>query len=257
MPARLTHPTPAWMLLLTACATIAADSPDPSAKNTPAPSSQLLEHGSFERPSVQSRTPVARGANPSLFGGRDTWSLLTHPRPQADGGSITTGLTNETARTGRQSLYVRFDKFTARNAGATLATALLPIQPGKPYHLGIFGKIDRKDPLTLVQRQPFLKLLVEFYQTDRETPTGTPVIRTHPLPDHRVRIANRPLLFNTESWNEFGVELRSPEDAAYLKATWKWETNHAEGVTTGVIYFDDAILIGEPVPQKPSTAQAP
>jgi hypothetical protein len=216
---------------------------------------QLLLQGSFERPKVEARTPSTRGANPAFAGPPYNWAQLIVQNTSSSSGSVTAGITNEWGHTGRQSIYIDFDQFTGKSAGVTLTSRAIPVQPAKPYRVAIWGRIDHQRPLTLSQRQPYLKLIAEFLQADSITPAGTTEFRVHPLPDHRIRIGERPPLFNSTSWSEFPVELSAPEDAALLRITWKVETPRDEGTTSGVFYLDDATLSGEPAP--PPSSESP
>ncbi len=211
---------------------------------------QLLESGSFEAPRVKSRTPLAMGGNP-LLGGNGEWLIFNHPREDEKNGSVVAGITNEIARTGKQSLFIEFTKFKAVNSGVTLASELISIQPSKPYHIAIWGRVDRKKPLTLDQRVPYLRLLAEFYMADKETQTGEAIFRVQPMPDSPNKPTTRPALFTSKNWSEYFVNTTTPEDAAFLKLTWKWEAAKDEGETSGVIYFDDATIEGEPGPVPP------
>lgn len=217
---------------------------------------QLLESGSFEYPRVKARTPLAQGGTPML-GPKSDWVLFVHPKADAEKGAVIGGITNELARTGKQSLFIEFDKFKAKVSGVTLASGLISIQPGKPYHVAIWGRLNKKKPLTIDQRICYLKLLVEFYTADKETQTGSPVFKAQPMPDSRNRPETRPPMFSAARWSEFFVNVNSPEDAAFIKITWKWESTTEDGETTGVIYFDDASLEGEKGPEPPEPEEEP
>lgn len=222
-----------------------------------APADQLLESGSFEIPRVAGRTPLAKGGNPMLVGRKTDWSLFLHPRPTPENGAAIAGITDEVAHSGRQSLFIEFDKFRAIVSGPLLVTDLISIQPGKPYHFSIWGRVDKKNPLTIDQRIPYLKLNIEWFAADKETVVGDPFFRAQPLPDSRNRPAQRPPMFSSTKWGEYYMDLDSPEDAAFVKVTWKWESTTEAGTTTGVMYFDDATISGEPGPKPPEPKDEP
>ena len=213
---------------------------------------QLLKTGSFEAPPVKARTPIETGGTPMLAGGSD-WALFLHP-PVGEQGLLTAGITQELAHTGKQSIYIEFNKFTAEQQGVMLESKLVSILPAKPYHVAIWGRMPRKSPLTIDQRLVYLKLFVEFFQADRETQTGNPAagVRIQPIPGS----LNLPPFFTTARWSEYFADNDSPADAAFMKVTWKWETPPSAGVTSGVIFFDDATISGEAGPQTPDAILA-
>ena len=190
---------------------------------------------------MQGRSPRAAGGNPVMPVGRREWIYFTHT-PAGPGGKLTAGLTNEIAHSGKQSLYVEFDKVTAANARMELSSDLISILPGKPYHIGIWGRIDKKNPLALDQRLPMLRLEVDFFQADKETQADESTIRVQPIPGS----LNRPSLFSSAKWAEYYADLTSPADATYVKITWTVVTPPAAGEINGVIFLDDASLMGEP-----------
>ena len=59
----------------------------------------------------------------------------------------------------------------------------------------------------------------------------------------------RPPLFVVGKWRQYWGDFRAPLDAAFIKITWSWETPIQEGETDGVIFFDDAVLEGNPAPR--------
>ncbi len=224
---------------------------------------QLIKTGGFERPLVKGRMPKELKEGNFIRFTQGEW-LEFWSNDSAIRGKLHAGLTNETARTGRQSLYLHFDHMTERLAEVNLASDLLAVKPNEQYRIAIFGRIDRKDPLTLDQRAPVLRLQVDFFQADRETQTGETVFKVQPIPG----TPNRPLFFTSDRWSEFYVDLKAPEDAGFIKIMWTWATTPDAGKTNGVIYFDDAIIEGvkpemidtEPTeddPAKPTVPPAP
>lgn len=242
---------------------------------------QLMERGSFELPPVTRRKARSEGADLSKFVGG--W-VQFKDKADAAGGRLILGLTNEVSRTGRQSLFVRFDKLTKPQAKGELASELIPILPGKPYHVGIWGRVDKENPVTLDQRLPYLKLRIDWFMAPGKEPaeddegadvdvtpvsgdstkeddnspltyaqTGEPVWRLQPLPGSK----NRPPFFRSGRWTEFFVDVKSPADAAFIKVTWYWETPPDAGETNGVMYFDDATVEGESGPREVPFADEP
>jgi hypothetical protein len=216
-------------------------------KRTAAPANQILEYGSFELPRVQERKPKLKGGNFLLFTS-DEW-MDFHGEPDSSHGSLVIGLTNEVARTGRQSMYVEFSKLRKARAEAVLASQLIAIKPDQPYRVGIWGRMDKKQALTLDQPLPMLRLQVDFFQSDGETQTGDQVFRAQPMPGSR----DRPPFFVSKEWREYYADMQTPEDAGFLKITWSWTSPQEPGEINGVMYFDDATLVGEKVevPEEP------
>ena len=212
---------------------------------TTAYSAQLLNSGSFESPRVKERTQKNKGGSPTV-GASSSW-IRFDTKVGDEGGKLIAGLSNEMARTGKQSLFIQFDKLKAPKQGAELESGLVSILPGKPYHVSIWGRMNKKTALPIDQRLPYLKLFVYFFQADKETECSEPVMRLQPMPGSK----NRPPLFTTAKWTEYFTDVNAPEDAAFLKLTWRWDTPPDEGETNGVIYFDDATVTGEPGPVQP------
>ncbi len=221
---------------------------------------QLLESASFEQPKVKARTSLAEGGTPVKAGMASSWQRFTLAKIPEDQGSVVTGLTNEMARTGAQSLFVEFKKLKAVNAGVTLSSQLTRIKADAKYRLSLWGRVDKKNPLTFDQRFPFLMLVVEFYAADQETQTGTPMFQAQPLPDSPNYSRKKPPLFTPEAWSEYFVEVETPSDAEYIKVTWKWQSANDAGTTNGAMFFDDATLHGPAAPEEaeePAPAQEP
>ncbi len=219
-------------------------------KRTPQPANQILEYGSFELPRVQARMPKLKGGNFLLFTS-DEW-MDFHGEPDSSHGSLVIGLTNEVSRTGRQSMYVEFSKLNKPRAEAMMVSQLIPIKADKPYRVGIWGRMDKKQALTLDQPLPLLRLQIDFFQADGETQTGDQIFRVQPMPGSR----DRPAFFVSQEWREYYAEMQTPEDAGFLKITWSWTSPPEPGEINGVMFFDDATLIGEKVevPEEPAPA---
>ncbi len=211
---------------------------------------QLLETGSFEWPPVAARKTKAEGADMTKSAMNVEW-VKFQDKPDPDGGQLLLGLTNGIAHTGRQCLFVEFNKLTKTGVTTELSSDMLPILPSHPYRVGIWGRIDKERPITLAQRTPYLKLRVDWFKEDREEQTGEVVWKAQPIPGSK----NRKPLFVAHQWNEFFATVKSPEDAAFIKITWSWETPPQEGETDGVIYFDDATILGESGPKEDPLAE--
>jgi hypothetical protein len=211
---------------------------------------QLLETGSFEWPPVVARKTKAEGADVTKSAMNAEWVRFTD-KPDAEGGQLLLGLTNRVFRTGRQCLFVEFNKLAKPMVKTELSSDMLPILPSHPYRVAIWGRIDKERPITLAQRSPYLKLRVDWFKEDREEQTGESVWKAQPIPGPK----NRKPLFVAHEWKEFFATVKSPEDAAFVKITWSWETPPQEGETDGVIYFDDATLFGESGPKDDPLAE--
>lgn len=228
----------------------AAAAPAPAARARPAApprppfarENQLIETGGFEMPHVTGRMPKELPGGNFLKFAQGEWVQFSSS-PKALLGGMTAGLTNEIAHSGRQSLYVSFTNVKERLASVSLSTDLVPVKPSSRYHVAIWGRIDRKNPITLDQRVPVLRLHAEFFKDDHETQTGETVVRVQPIPG----TPNRPLMFTSDRWTEYFADLTAPEDGAYIKVTWVWSTTSDAGLTNGVAYFDDATIEGEKV----------
>ncbi len=211
---------------------------------------QLLESGSFEWPPVTHRKARSEGADLSKSAMNAEW-VTFQDKPDAEGGRLVLGLTNEIARTGRQSIFVQFDKLAKPLTSTQLASDFVPILPERRYHFGIWGRMDKKMPISLDQRVPYLKLRVDWFKADKEEQTGEVVWRVQPIPGS----PNLKPLFTAGKWTEFSTDVKSPEEAAYVRITWYWDTPPQEGVTDGVIYFDDAAIVGESGPKEDPFAE--
>lgn len=195
----------------------------------------LLKNGSFEEPAVEGRQPVRAGATPAGIGDQSSFTqFLTMDRS----GKLIAGMTNERARTGKQSIYVEF-KEAEKTRGALLMTDLIPIKPGEKYRVSIWGRTDAKKPLTLDQGRPYMQVEMEFYPEDQASRIGETEFRTQMIPG----MADR-LLFISSKWSEFYTEIKAPGRAEFMKLTFHWQSPKREGAATGIIYFDDATVDG-------------
>ena len=237
--------------LAVAAAAPATPQKQPLQRPAIATDTQILDYGSFELPRVTARTPRRKGGDFLKFT-EGEW-MRFNDKPDDEGGSLVAGVTNEVARTGRQSLFIEFTKLTKPLASAEISSQLIAVKPANPYRVSIWGRMDKKQPLTIEQRIPNLYLQVDFFQPDQQTQTGDQVFRIQPMPGSR-RL--KPF-FNTERWSEYYADVTTPEDAGYIKITWRWTTPPDAGETNGVMYFDDATLIGARVEDEPEPEDAP
>ena len=231
---------------LTACAILCA-SASAFAERTP-----LLESGSFEWPPVSRKKALSEGADVSKSAMNAEW-LTFKDSTKEEGGKLILGLTNEISRTGRQCMFVQFEKLTRPIAVAQLASDFVSIKPSETYHVSIWGRIDKKNPITLDQRVPHLKLRVDWFLADKEEQTGNVEYRAQPIPG----TANRAPMFSASKWSEYYANLKAPEDAAFMRVTWTWETPPQAGETHGIVYFDDATIEGESGPKEDLFADEP
>ncbi len=204
----------------------------------------LLKNASFEEPKIEARTDARKGGSPVAAEPDATgWAHFQSMDPS---GKVSVGVTNEIAHTGRQSIFVQFDK-AGVTPGAFLMTELLPVKAEEKYRVALWGRVDRKRPLTLDQGRPYMQLEVEFYSADQATEIGDAQYRTQMIPG----MADR-LLFISSKWNEYYAEFKAPEGAEFMKVTFHWESPRHEDAADGIIYFDDAAVEGVPGKLVPS-----
>lgn len=199
----------------------------------------LILNGDFEKPAVKQRTPRELGGDPVNGGVKSSWKNFTLNSPS---GALTAGLTNEIAHSGAQSLYVKFDNVSKGYENASLETAPIPIGAGSPYRIGLWGRVDKTNPLILGDRPAYLKLKIEFFKEDGATPAGEAEYKLQPIPGAK----NRDPIFTADTWREFFTEIKSAGDAAFMVITVKFETSSNPGKTNGIIYFDDFSIKGLP-----------
>jgi hypothetical protein len=201
----------------------------------------LLENGSFELPPVTGRTSATGGGNPAVGAEPTSFASVT-TKTGDDGGTLQAGLTNEVARTGKQSLYVDFQNVTAAGVRAVLTTKTIPVKADQAYRLAMWVRIDRKRPLALDESRPQMWIEVRFLKEDQTTEIGEPVAGAQSIPGDVVPGGPHQLRFTSEKWKESSAEVKTPADTKFVKISWYWITTEEEGDTDGVIYFDDASL---------------
>jgi hypothetical protein len=186
---------------------------------------ELFPGGSFESPKVEGRTPKAKGGDPSNGGNGPVWVGFDHKADDA-GGKLVAGLTNEIARTGKQSLFIEFDNLDAKYKFATMQSAPIPIAPSGVYRVSIWGRLDAANPLKPAGQFVTVKVQIDFFKADKQTP-----------------------LFTENKWGEFWTEATAPAEAAFMVVTWRWQSGGDSGSINGVIYFDDASVRGPAAPE--------
>jgi hypothetical protein len=217
----------------------------------------LLENGSFELPAVKGRVPVANGGDPARV--KPTgWEQL-EAKPDTEGGKLVAGLTNEIARTGKQSLFVDFEKLTAPSRQASLVTHLIPVKASQSYKVSIWGRVDGKRPLALDERRPYLWIDVQFLKADRETEAADSQLGVQLIPGRIVPGDINDLIFVSWKWSESVALVETPKDSAFLQVTWTWGVPSDKGETDGIIFWDDAAIEAytPPPTPKPKNEAAP
>lgn len=205
----------------------------------------LLKNGSFEEPKIEGRVDARKGVSPAVVE-ETSWARF---QSRDEAGKVSAGMTDEQARTGKQSLYVQFDN-AERTKGAVLVSQLIPVKGGEKYLISLWGRVDGKRPLTLDQGRPYLVLEVEFYSEDEESRIGETDVRTQMIPGAADR-----LLFLSSRWSQYYAEFKAPSRAGFLKIVFSWEAPKREGPADGVIFFDDAAV--ELVPRAPVPSPDP
>ncbi len=209
---------------------------------------ELFPGGNFEAPVVEARTTQEKGGDPSNGGKGPAWLALTH-KPDEAGGKFTAGLTNEIAHTGKQCLFIECEKLTGPYQSVSLQAAPVAVAPRMQYRVGIWGRLDEKNPLNVTEHSLAAKVQVDFFKADKVTPAGDSAYAGQSLPGAK----GRPPLFSAQKWSEFWMEVATPEEAAFVMVTWRWETGGEKGEINGVMYFDDASVQGAPASAAPSS----
>lgn len=194
----------------------------------------ILENATFEQPKIEGRIDERKGGSPVKTETGTSWAHYLSMDPS---GKVSVGLTNEISRSGTQSIYVAFDK-GVNVPSAHLMSDLIPIKAQEKYRLSIWGRLDRKRPLTIDQGRPMMRVQLEYFEADQATQVGALDYRTQMLPGGLNRI-----LFVAGQWSEYFTELKTPEGAEFVKITFYWELPEKEPAD-GIIYFDDAALDG-------------
>jgi hypothetical protein len=203
---------------------------------TPVPNATLpFENASFENPVVTKRTSNLDGGNPASLTETD-WGHLSSGKGVGEG-ALHMGLTNEIARTGKQSFYVDFAAITGKRFSGALMTQLVPVKPEQVYKVGMWGRTDKDRPLTLDQRRPYMQMEFEYYDQDEENQVASTESRVIRIPGSPKR-----LLFTSSKWNQAYGIVRTPKGAALMKVSFVFNVPNDPGKTDGVLFFDDAFV---------------
>jgi hypothetical protein len=194
-----------------------------------------FKNGSFEQPVVTKRLSNMEGGNPATTAETD-WGHLTRGKGKGEG-ALLVGLTNEIARTGKQSFYVDFAGITGKQFSGALMTQMVPVKAEQVYKVGMWGRTDKERPLTLDQRRPYLRMEFEYYQQDEATQVKDTDNRVTLIPGSMKR-----LLFTSSQWSQAYGVVRTPKDAALMKVTFVFNVPNGPGKTDGVLFFDDAFI---------------
>jgi len=210
---------------------------------TPAPPASAGDvfETSFESPCVTGPTPKAAGADiskpdPSKPGEKPVWSQFEdQPNIDAEGGSVVAGLTNQTARTGTQSLFIEATKLSVPYLGAVFVSLPIPIEGGKCYKACIWGRNDAKKPLLCAMAQLFLKMQIDFYTDEGKTETGESQYLLQPLPGGK---GHAPSIVTT-GWNPVSLRFVAPAAAKFMMVSFRCDSSAERGAISGTVYFDD------------------
>lgn len=197
---------------------------------------ELVQNGGFERPEVQQRTSAKDGGDPAVSG----WARA-RGFPAGESGEVEVGLTTGDAHAGRQSLYVTFRNLTKNFASGYVSTFPVRIVPGQSYSLGIWGKLDPKDPLAAESGQVLVRANVSFLRAD-----GTK------LPDkffHKPAASNGGKRFFDETdWRLFSATVEPHPEAATMTVSWVCQLDGRDPKASGTILLDDASIEGPNAP---------
>ena len=184
---------------------------------------------------VEKRKAVTEGGNPARIEATD-WGHIIRRNGKGEG-ALNIGLTNEIARTGKQSIYFDFAAIAGKGFTGTLMTELVPVKQQLPYRIGMWGRLDKDRPLTLDQRRPYLRMEFEFYKEDEETQVGDTEFRVMRLPG-----SLKKLLFTSSNWSRAYGVVRAPAGAALMKVSYVFNIPNDPGKADGILFFDDAFV---------------
>src|SRR5688572_11572565 len=123
------------------------------------PAAQLLPSGSFESPRVKGRILRNAGGSP-MRATQSDW-MQFDDKVTEEGGRLKGGMTDEISHSGKQSIFVEYDKLTDDKAAVILSSKLVSILPAKTYRVAIWGRLPKKNALSVENRLAYLKLFVE------------------------------------------------------------------------------------------------
>ena len=207
--------------------------------------------GGFETPAVTGRTSSDKGGDPSNGGIGPAWVGL-ELRNSGTGGKVVAGLTGEIAHDGKQSFYVDFQHITDVGHSVILTSNMVVVKPAIPYQVNIWGHTDAKNQISADGRSAYLKLQVDFYNAAVES-VGDSIYAVQPLPGSR----EHDPYFKPGEWANFHVHFITPDGAATAQLTYRWETGSDEGVTNGIMYFDDVSMAELPPEATPTPTPMP
>jgi len=204
----------------------------------------LVRDGSFETPVVKGRTLKDQGGDPTNNGKGPGWVgfKFRSAGEAASKGKVTGGLTDEVARTGKQSLFIRFDHVHWAYQSATLVSNFIPVVSGADYVISIWGRTDASDLIDSKGRSAYLKLEVDYFAKDANESVPETFYAVQPLPGSK----DRDPVFKPDGWNSFAVNVTTPPGAVFAQITWRWETGSNPGEINGIMYFDDVAMTGPP-----------
>lgn len=203
---------------------------------------------SFEAPAVSGRVPKSAGGDPSKTppsrpAQEPAWQRFEdQPNLGAEGGSVVAGLTNRMARTGQQSLFVEASRLSAPYIGAQWVTRAIPVKPGHPYRVVLWGRNDVQQPLRGGSAQLFLKIQVDFYTDDGLTETGESQYLLLLLPGGNGR---EPFIAGNV-WLPLGFAFEAPAGAKTMTVSFRCNSSAEKGAVSGLVYFDDFSVTAEP-----------
>ncbi len=225
----------------------------------------VVFESSFEAPEIVGRISKDKGGDIANHGDRPEWLFFddteatpTSQKPDKAGklpeskGAVVAGLSNELARTGKQSVFIQADKSTQPQAGAAFSSAPIPIVPGTDYLVSIWGRNDKHNPLVLKTPQMILRLQIDFFSDNGDTQTGDSEFLVQPLPDSP---KNTPAIVNSQR-KRIVRSVTAPDDAKTMVVTWRCNTGPEKGSVSGVVYLDDVAVEGE-IPAKPTEGEKP
>ena len=209
----------------------------------------IFRDGGFEFPVVTGRTPAPQG-DPAKHRDHQPWLFLKLP-PQKDSG-VSAGVTNEVAHSGTQAFFIQFEHVARPYQGVTLVSNFIPVVSGTQYEVGLWGRTDARDLMTSKGRTAYLKLQVDYFAADAAESVGETAYRVQPIPGGK----DHPPFFVPDHWTWWAVKLDTPPGAVFAQITWRWETGSDAGEFNGIIYFDDAAVLGPQV-ANPDMTPAP
>lgn len=196
---------------------------------------ELLTNGGFEDPKVEKKTPSKEGANLAGHGWNRDWGF-----GPGEGGEAEVGLTPSDPHSGRQSFYVTFRNLTHPWAMGYVATDSVRVVSGQTVTLGIWGKLDAKDPMEAESGQVSVYANVVFLRAD-----GTKVSeKAYGKPAAGV---GGKRFFDETDWKLHEVNLEAPPEAVTMTVAWAVQIGGEGSKASGTVLLDDAsIMVPQP-----------